>query len=105
MNAQEIIVAADKPTNANCCRAGDELGIVRISYIRNDRWRHRHGLDGREEFFFEQATYFGVGQLEFGVREYPNVFIENRGGTTGRSRSDCQAETRRDGGRRRATPR
>lgn len=78
MKAQEIVVAADEPADAGGDSAGDEFGIVCVSYFWNDRWRHFDGLDKREELFFNQASYLSVRKLEFGIGEHSNVFIKER---------------------------
>jgi hypothetical protein len=79
IKAEEIAVSADEPADAGGDSAGDEFGIVWVSYFGNDRWRHFDGLDEGEEFFFDQASYLGVRKLEFGIGEHSNVFIKDWG--------------------------
>ena len=45
MEAAEVAVSADEPADAGGDSAGDEFGIVWVSYFGNDRWRHFDGLD------------------------------------------------------------
>jgi hypothetical protein len=79
MKAQEIVVAADEPADAGGYRAGDEFGVVWVSDFGSDQWRHFDGLDEGEKFFFDQASYLGIRELEFWIGQYSNVFIEDWG--------------------------
>ncbi len=79
METEEIVISADEPADVGGDSAGDEFGIVWISHFGNDRWKHFDGFDEGEEFFFDQASYFGVRQLEFWIGEHSNVFINDWG--------------------------
>ena len=77
--AQEVVVTADEPADAGGYRAGDEFSVVWILDFGGNQWRHVDGLNEGEKFFFDQASYLGVRELEFWIGQYPNVFIEDWG--------------------------
>ena len=77
MKAEEVVAAADEPSDTGGDCAGNEFCVVRVSDFRGDRWRFCDGLDEGEKFFFEQSSYLGVPELELWIGQYSNVFIED----------------------------
>ena len=79
LEAQEIIISAHEPPDTGGDRAGDERGVIRVSYVWDVRWRSGYCFDEGEKLFFEQPPYFSLRQLEFWIREHSNVLIQNEG--------------------------
>lgn len=83
VQAQEVVVATDKPADAGGEGTGNELGIVRVSDFWRSRWRNSDAFDKREQVIVQQASNIRLGELELGIGQDANRLIEYRSGDHG----------------------
>ena len=77
---KQVIIAADEPADSCRYRTGKKLHVVRISQSWDRDGFCSNGVDERKDIFFNEAENLRTREIEFGVGQHANIFLEYFGG-------------------------